>query len=275
MPLLDTLLHPIREAKRRALLADPFPQEWENALSAVAHYALLSPDEQAVLQNDMRIFVSEKEWEVGGGTPGEAVPDLIKVVIASQACLLILGWDAARRAEMFPNVSTIIVYPTGYHVEGKRREGFLETSAITKRLGEAWSGDLPVILSWQSAYTGGDNAGDGHNVVLHEFAHKLDMQNGGANGVPLLPDSDAYDAWADVLSREFADLRHDAAQNHKSFLDHYGAESEAEFFAVATEAFFEKAVRMRNEHPDLYAAFMGFYEQDTAARMEAVEIKNE
>ena len=273
MSLLTTLLHPVREAKRRALIDEPFPDAWTDYLEQIGHYALLTPDEQARLQTDTRFFVAEKEWEIGGGEPGEMPTEQMKVVIAAQACLLLLGWDEAQRADLFPNVSTVIVYPSGYQTEGKETDGFLETNVVTGRLGEAWSGDLPVILAWQSVLDGAANASDGHNVVLHEFAHKLDMLGGRtANGVPHLPDTEAYEVWAKTMSAEFAELQHDAQRNQKSFLDHYGATNEAKFFAVATEAFFEKSVNMQNEHPALYAAFMGFYQQDTAIRCESASL---
>ena len=265
---------PVRELKRRALLAEPFPDDWVSVLNDdVAHYAYLNDEEKARLHDDLRCFVEEKTWEAGGDASDHALTDEMKVAIAAQACLLLLGWDDARRADLFPNVSTIIVYPSGYRATDKQTLGIVQTEESTGRLGEAWNGSLPVVLSWQSAREGGQNAVDGHNVVLHEFAHKLDMQSGGtANGVPHLPDSDAYDAWAEALSVEYEALQHDAEKNHKSFLDHYGATNEAEFFAVATEAFFEKPVKMRDQHAALYQAFMGFYEQDTAARVEAINL---
>ncbi len=270
MPLLDTLFHPVREMKRRALLAEPFPEEWVAVLNDdVAHYAYLTNDEKARLHDDLRCFVAEKTWESGGDAPDHALTDEMKVGIAAQACLLLLGWDDNRRADLFPNVSTIIVYPSGYRATDKQTLGIVQTEAVTGRLGEAWNGNLPVVLSWQSAREGGENAGDGHNVVLHEFAHKIDMQSGSADGVPRLPNDTAYDAWANALSAEYAALQHEAETGRRSFLDHYGATNEAEFFAVATEAFFEKSIRMREEHATLYEAFMGFYEQDTAARVEA------
>jgi Mlc titration factor MtfA (ptsG expression regulator) len=124
------------------------------------------------------------------------------------------------------------------------------------------------VLSWESALDGSERADDGHNVILHEFAHKLDLLNGRADGVPELGGGGAYDDWASVLSEEYALLVHDAERGHKTLLDPYGATNEAEFFAVTTEAFFEKSVRLRDEKPRLYAVFQEFYRQDPAARVE-------
>ena len=267
--MLDILhFHPIRDLKRQALLAEPFPPEWDEYIQAnLAYYALLTPDEQARLRDDARIFASEKDWEAGGG---HELTDEIKITISAEACLLLLGWDDSRRADMFPNVATVLVYPTGYRATDKSRTGLVENVGEQGRLGEAWSSDLPVVLSWQSARENGRVADNGHNVVLHEFAHKLDMVDGrAADGVPVLQGGDdAYDKWAEVMETEYEALVHDAEKGHKSFLDHYGATNPAEFFAVGTEAFFEKPTRMRDDHPNLYAAFASFYEQDTAARFE-------
>jgi hypothetical protein len=269
--MLENLLdfHPIRDHKRKALLAEPMPDEWRGFIEAnVAHYAYLSDDEKRRLEDDTRVFVAEKVWEAGGE---HDLTDEMKVTVAAQACLLLLGWDDVRRTDLFPNVPTVIVYPTGYHAteRGARAGGFVRVEESSARLGEAWSSDLPVVLSWHSAREGGVIPDDAHNVVLHEFAHKLDMIDGAADGVPRLSSGEAYDAWAEVMSQEYAALQHDAEKHHKSFLDHYGATNEAEFFAVATEAFFEKSVRMRNEHPRLYEVMRDYYQQDPAARIEA------
>lgn len=266
--MLDSLrnFHPLRDRRRRAILAEPISDEARGWIEAnVAHYALLTDSEKRQLGDDARVFVAEKEWEGGNGFSLTAE---MKLTIAAQACLLLLGWSGEKRAELFPNVHAIIVYPAGYHTLGRTRQGLIETEAETGRLGEAWSADLPVILSWRSAQDGGEDFDDGHNVVLHEFAHKLDQRDGRADGVPVLADSAAYDSWAEALSVEFAALRHAATAGHHTFLNPYGATNEAEFFAVATEAFFEKSLEMREHHPRLYAALQSFYNQDPAARFE-------
>lgn len=270
-----------REHRRREILAQPFPLAWRLYLEAyVPHCHSLSPAERARLQDDTRLFIAEKEWEAPEGL---ILIDEMKVAVAAQACLMLLGFsdDRPERRGLFPNVTSIILYPDTFRVRRKEQRGYVESETQAHLLGEAWSGDWPVVLSWGSiaedrdfraGFTeGGD---DGHNVVLHEFAHKLDMIDGGADGVPRLSKREDYEAWAAVMSRAFIRLRRDAAWGRVTLLNDYGAESEAEFFAVATEAFFEAPLLFRSEMPDLYAALRGYYGQDTAARLEETENPN-
>jgi MtfA peptidase len=195
----------------------------------------------------------------------------MKVTIAAQACLLLLGMDERRRTELFPNVETVIVYPSGYRARRRQSNGIVESVEVEEMLGEAWSGDWPVVLSWDSVRRGGEDNHDGHNLVLHEFAHKLDMIHGGADGVPRLSTAAEYEEWAQVMSAAYRRLQYAVWENRDSVLSAYGAGNEAEFFAVATEAFFEKPLQMETDEPALYAALMGYYGQDTAARLRAAQ----
>jgi hypothetical protein len=124
----------------------------------------------------------------------------------------------------------------------------------------------PVILAWDDVLRSGRNGRDGHNVVFHEFAHKLDMLSGAADGVPPLDDDETYAHWIAVFQREWDDLHHDQERGCRTFLDGYAGTSPAEFFAVATEQFFEQGRTMRRKHPELYDVLRGFYRQDTAER---------
>jgi MtfA peptidase len=132
------------------------------------------------------------------------------------------------------------------------------------RLGEAWARG-PVVLSWDDVVRGAADVHDGHNVVLHEFAHQLDNESGDGDGAPRLPQRSMYVAWARVLGEEYAHLIDDVAHHRASVLDDYGATSPAEFFAVATECFFEKPTALKRRHPALYAQLQLFYQQDPAA----------
>jgi MtfA peptidase len=257
-----------RERRRDEIRREPFPDDWWEHLTAhVAHYACLDEAEARRLRDDLRFFMAEKRWE--GGARSE-VTDEMRVVIAAQACLLLLGWDdARRRGELFPNVETIIVYPSGYRARRTRRAGAVEMVETEHLLGEAWEGDWPLVLAWDGVRRGGEDNRDGHNLVQHEFAHKLDMIHGGADGVPRLSGAAEYEQWARVMSDAYRRLRFAVWEGRDSVLDEYGAESEPEFFAVATEAFFEKPLQMEEREPDLYAALKGYYEQDTAARVRA------
>lgn len=259
------------ELRRQNLLASqPFPEEWERFLHAdMPHYEFLSPDEQKTLRDHVQIFVAEKNWEALGGL---SMNEEIQVSIAAQACLLLLGLE---HHDFYRNVESVLVYPSGYKASAEQAiaAGVVQVGE-SFRLGEAW-GRGPVVLSWSDALRGGRDPNDGHNVVLHEFAHKLDMQRGGsADGVPALPGGqDQYDEWAEVMSQEYDDLVAQSKHGRADLLDVYGATNPAEFFAVSTEAFFEKPRQMRERHPRLYEVLKGYYRQDTAARIEAVQVR--
>ena len=135
-------------------------------------------------------------------------------------------------------------------------------------LGESW-GDGRVVLSWDHVQHGARDWTDGQNVVLHEFAHQLDSESGSNNGAPFLGNPSSYRSWAAVLSRDFAHLREDAMHQQQSVLDHYGAHSPAEFFAVATETFFEKPWQMAARHPELFTEFRKYYRVDPREWLES------
>ena len=165
----------------------------------MTHYARLTEIEQAKLRGDLRIFIAERDWE---GCGGQEISAEVQVVIAAQACILTLCLES----DLYPNVSTILVYPVGYLAPEKTyRPGGVVQETKSHRLGEAWTHG-PMVLSWADALAGGRNEADGHNVVFHEFAHKLDMRNGSPDGVPRLLDDEQYARWAQVMSIEFAEL---------------------------------------------------------------------
>ena len=250
------------ERRRAEIREEPFPEAWLGYLEKnVAHYRYLSESEQAALRDDLRILLKEKVWEGGGGLELTAE---MQVTIAAEASLLVLGLNH----EYYPNVESIVVYPRDYVAPARTRDpsGVVDEYGST-RLGEAWDNG-PVLLSWSDAREGGRNPTDGHNVVLHEFAHKLDMRDGVADGVPKLEDDAQYETWAEVMSAEFQHLVAQTGKGHKSLLDSYGATNAAEFFAVATECFFEKSVLMQEHHARLYAVLRGYYHQDPASRLQ-------
>jgi Mlc titration factor MtfA (ptsG expression regulator) len=248
---------------RQKILEQPFPVEWREYLDAhVWHYKLMTSEERARFENDLRIFLAEKSWEAAGELE---MSDEIKVVVSAFASLLTLG---IVNAGYFPNVNSIIVYPSSYVAPSI---GDIFGTAVEHtsqaRLGEAHS-DGPVVISWADILAGADNHQDANNVVLHEFAHKLDFRNGSSDGVPRLHTSEEYDRWAAVMSTEYAALVDDTEHNRHTLLNGYGATNSAEFFAVATEAFFEKSVRMKREHTELYEVLLMFYGIDWAERCE-------
>ena len=245
---------------RRELLAQPFPIAWLGYLSAnVALYRSLSNAEQQKLGDIARVLVAEKNWE---GCGGLALTEEMLVTIAAQAALLTLGFED----EYFPNVETILVYPQGFLVTVRRPGvGGVIQEQVVPYAGEAAQRG-PVVISWADARWSGRTPGDGHNVVLHEFAHKLDMRDGAADGAPYLRDAAQIETWSRVMSAEYQGLVEQTQAGEPTLLDAYGATNAAEFFAVATECFFELPRRMQSEHPDLYQVLSGYYRQDPAGR---------
>ncbi len=253
----------LKNRRRRQLLATPFPATWLEYLERnVTHYAYLSETEQAKLRDDLRVFIAEKNWE---GCGGLVLTDEIRVTIAAQACLLVL----AMPHQFFPLVPSILVYPRGFRAPYRRQRGnFLEEQGYMAELGQAnYRG--PVILSWVDVLAGGRDAHDGQNLVFHEFAHQLDALNGMLDGTPDLDGPAQERRWRQIMTREFHHLRRDVDQGYPTLLDPYGTTNEAEFFAVATECFFEMPVEMASRHPDLYDLLRDYYHQDTARRITA------
>ncbi len=211
----------------------------------------------------VQVFVEEKRWEGAGGLE---LDDEVRVTVAAQACLLILG---LADHDLYRRVKTIIVYPRTVMTRPGRSSTFDRSMKVAEPskpiLGQAFFRG-PVILVWNAVRSGGSDPKDGRNVVYHEFAHKLDMLSGGANGMPVLKDRKARDAWAEVFGRAYEELGSRLEAGKKTFLDSYARTNAAEFFAVATEHFFEQPRRMRRDHRQLYDALAAFYRQDTAAR---------
>jgi Mlc titration factor MtfA (ptsG expression regulator) len=245
--------------RRGKLLAGPFPAEWTGYLERnVPLYTRLNERERGILRDHIRILVAEKNWE---GCGGLAMTDEVKVTIAAHAAVLLLGIEH----DYFARVMSILVYPTGFRSpEGwQRPDGVVDLSVGA--LGQAWY-DGPVVLAWDSVLEGGRDPRDGLNVVLHEFAHQLDYLDGMADGTPPLRRRGDYARWQEVMTREFERLKVEAGSGTPRVLDAYGAVNHAEFFAVATEAFFEKSREMCVRHPELYAVLSEYYGQDPAAR---------
>lgn len=253
----------LTERRRRLIEARPFPEEWTAILREnVAHYALLSDAERERLQQLVLVFVEEKNWEGAGGLE---LDDEIRVTIAGQACLLLLGRDHS----LYDDVESIVVYPSTMRAPERQRSFFDSSVAPVEPrsdlLGEAHRGG-PVLLAWDAVKRGARDPKDGRNVVIHELAHKIDMLDAHADGTPPLPSRAARRTWAEVAAPVFLELRGRSERGQKTFLDAYGATNEAEFFAVATEQFFEQPVRFRREHPELYELLREYYGQDPAAR---------
>ena len=246
-----------KNRRREALLDQPLTLEERAVLDKnVPSLAGLSPADRTELEGLVRIFVAEKHFE---GCGGLELTDEIKLTIAAQACLLLLH----RKTDIYPNVDSIVVYPSAYRVPTEQHDGLVVLQEDQARLGESWQRGL-VVLSWDHALAGAAQPHDGQNVVLHEFAHQLDGEDGPMNGTPELGARARYTSWAHVLGDEFDELSQRLHAGRRSDIDPYGATNPAEFFAVVTEMFFEKPRALKRRHAELYAELVGFYEQDPA-----------
>ena len=245
--------------RRRLALAEPFSDDSRDLLDdEMIHWRWLDDDERSRLEHLIKAFRFDHEFE---WTPGIEQSDEIEVVVAASACLLILGLDSAY----FRDVTSVIMYPSGVVVTGRRGSPDargLETDAAVPILGEA-ALHGPVILAWDSARRSARHPETGHNVIYHEFAHKIDMADGSSDGAPPMG-REAQARWNEVCGREYEMLR--AGTNRHPFLDPYAGVNPGEFFAVATEFFFDKPADMARHKPDLYSVLSEFYHQDTAAR---------
>lgn len=250
----------LREYRRRRLRNQRFSQEWEEMLARnIPQYKHLPAQDREELQGHIQVFLAEKRFE---GAAGLVITDEIRVTIAAQACMLLLHRDT----DYYPGLSSIIVYPHEYvtrHTE--RSSGGFVHEGKQARLGES-STRGAVVLSWDHVRAGASDVDDCRNVVFHEFAHQLDAEDGRVDGVPLLPQRSSYIAWARILGKEYEALRRRTARGYTTFLDRYAATNPAEFFAVATECFFQSPVRMSDEHPELYEELKAYYRQDPAAQ---------
>jgi Mlc titration factor MtfA (ptsG expression regulator) len=248
----------LKRRRRDAIREQPFPEAWRGVLDRdVAYVAKLGEDERAELEGLVQIFLAEKHLE---GCGGLELTDEIRVTIAAQACLLLLGRDT----DVYPELETVLVYPHAYRAPSTKREGFVVIESDDARLGESWTRGV-VVLAWDHVSSSARQLG-GDNVVLHEFAHQLDAEDGSMDGAPDLGSRARFASWARVLGEEFEEVSNRLHAGRPSDIDAYGATSPPEFFAVVTEMFFEKPHQLRKRHPELYAELAAFYKQDPAAR---------
>ena len=243
--------------RRERLKTQPFPVSWRTIVEDnLAVFRRLTPEDQAELLDHVQIFLAEKHFE---GCGGLELTDEIRVTIAAQACLLLLH----RKTDYYPNLHSILVYPSGNTEEAERYVGSgLWEEGPEDRLGHTSRELRALVLAWDAVRHGASDPTDGENLVLHEFAHQLDFENRSADGTPDLATHAQYVAWARVMGAEFNALRAAEAQGRPTFLDGYGATNPTEFFAVATEAFFERPRALKALHPELYRELQSFFEQD-------------
>lgn len=245
-----------REYRRGQIKQVPFPKAWRKILQRnMPYFKQMPADLQLQLKGLIQVFTAEKRFV---GCDGLEITDEIRVTIAAQACLLILN----RKTDIYPKLESVLVYPYRFVKETENiGAGGVRSSQKATLMGESWEFGK-VVLSWQDTLAGASDPQDGQNVVIHEFAHQLDQENGSANGAPILAKGQNYQDWSSVLSREFDQLQYRAGHGIESVFDFYGATNPAEFFAVATEVFFEKSHQLEALHPELYQQFVLYYQVD-------------
>jgi MtfA peptidase len=241
--------------QRDRLMAQQFSKSWLNIIKGnLSIYSNLTAKQQKELQGYVQVFLKEKQFI---GCLGLQITEEIKVTIAAIACLLLFG----DRKTYFPNLRSILVYPTAYIVNEMVMNSYVVEERRVARLGESWTRDQ-LVLSWEQVQQDILNWQDGHNVILHEFAHQLDQEDGQAEGVPILPRALDYEVWKQVMSAEYLQLCDRLENNQKTVINSYGATNPAEFFAVVTEAFFEKPKQLNQKHQDLYELLQRYYRLD-------------
>lgn len=246
----------LKEYKRDKVRRLPFKKQWRKIIQQrMPYFRQMPADLQLQLKQHIQVFLAEKKFI---GCNGVVITDEIRVTVAAQACLLLLN----RKTDYYPKLKTILVYPSAFVKKQNQvnADGTLNAQEVVLS-GESWDFGK-IILSWQDSLHGAELPNDGHNVVIHEFAHQLDQENGRANGAPILGKAQSYQTWSEVFNKQFELLRKQVAMNIPSIFDYYGATEPAEFFAVASEVFFEKSQQLYQEHPALYQELTHFYKVD-------------
>lgn len=243
--------------RRNQIKLRDFPPLWTTIVeNNLPIYHRLTFSERRRLKGHIQVFLAEKQFI---GCAGLQVTEEMKLIIAAVSCLLLLN----ERGKYFSKLRSILVYPSAYLVNETTLIGnYVTQERRVARLGESWTNDQ-LILSWEQVQQDTSNWRDGHNIVLHEFAHQLDQEEGKAQGVPILPSNSDYSLWAQVMTKEYQQLCHDVQQGAKTVIDSYGATNPAEFFAVATETFFEKPHQLLKKHPSLYEQLQRYYQLDS------------
>lgn len=249
----------LAHSRRARVRRQPFPRAWRETLRRrMPAFARLPADLQLQVKKHVQVLVAEKPFI---GCAGLVVTDEMRVLIAAQAALLLLN----RQADYFGNLRQVLVYPGAFVVEREQADGSGLTHATRRALaGESWQ-QGQLLLSWDDVLAGAADPDDGHNVVIHEFAHQLDQDRGRANGAPWLGRREGYRAWARVLGTEYEALRARLARGEDGVIDAYAATDPAEFFAVVSEHFFEQPAALAAAHPALYGEFSRLFRCDPLA----------
>lgn len=244
--------------RRQRLTAAPFPSAWRGLLRRrMPLYRRLPVPLQRRLQQHVQVLLGEVPFI---GCQGQSITDEVRVLVAAQAALLLLGRPAGR----FRALRQVLVYPGPFVVRRPQQEAGIVHDARRVLAGESWQRGQ-VVLAWSEVLAGAADPADGRNVVIHEFAHQLDQERGPASGAPYLGRREAYARWSRTLQAAFDELRAALARGETTLIDAYGATDPGEFFAVISEVFFERAPELARESPQLYAELSAYYRCDPRA----------
>lgn len=261
------VLGPILRSRRRERWTHlSVPAEWrEHLRTYMPFYEHIPASLQERLHGLMHVFLREKTFV---GCNGLVVTDEMRIVIAGYACLLVLNRPGVPRHAFYDELMSILVYPTAFIVHESDEEDGIVTESASVLSGQAWD-SRRIILSWEDIQ---DGVQEHANVVLHEFAHYLDLEDETMDGAPGLGNTAEYEQWSATFWEEYDRLVDDVDAGHETLLDPYAATEPAEFFAVVTETFFHQPHALRAAHPKLYEQLMKYYRLDPASWTEADDV---
>ena len=237
--------HRKRRLKRAQLLATPLSSQQRAVVAELVPIVRrLPPSLRPKLEGKMNLFLDQITFF---GNDGLEVSEDMKLSIAAQACLLVVNSPA-----WYETLKTVLIYPSAFRTHRNTHDGYVVHQDNHMTLGESWARG-PVVLSWAHALEGGLNDENGHNVVIHEFAHQLDSLTGHTNGIPILRKGQAYAGWEKAMLEAFNEHVERVEAARETLIDPYGATGHEEFFAEAIVTFFEKPQTLRREEPALYA----------------------
>ncbi|ATW02550.1 hypothetical protein CHN51_02690 [Sphingorhabdus sp. YGSMI21] len=237
--------HWARKRRREQLLATPLTSDQREVIARLVPIVRRLPEPlRPKLEGKINLFLDQVTFR---GNQGLEITEEIRLSIAAQACLLI-----ANSPAWYNTIRNVLVHPSAFHINRNTHDGLVVHEGRHSMLGESWARG-PVILSWEHALHGGLGEDDGHNVVIHEFAHQLDSLTGDTNGIPILRKGQAYKGWEKAMLDAFHKHVERVERGHNTLIDPYGANNHQEFFAEAIVAFFEKPRLMHREEPALYA----------------------
>lgn len=250
-----------RWKRRRVLARSALPDAiWEEACATLPLLAQYTEGELERLRDLTVLFLDAKGII---GAQGHEVTPLQRVVIALQASVPVLNLDPS----LYDGFENVVVYPSEF-VPGWE---WTDEAGVVHRNDDPMAGEAmargPVILSWPDVEASADFEQSGMNLVIHEFAHKIDMHDGDANGCPLLPPGMSAAAWREALSAAYADFVERVDRDEETIIDPYASENPGEFFAVCSEVFFADPLALKESYPAVYDQFSQFYRQDPAARL--------